>query len=455
MSKIEVDAIDKQSGSTLTLGGSGTAVTLACGATQTGFGRTGTVDWNTTVKTGDFTAVSGDGYFVNSAGGTITVTLPSSPTANSIVSVSDYNGSAGTNAITIGRNSSKINGDAVDYSINKSNSAVTFVYVDATAGWTSVQTSNITDNFNPFIVASGGTVTCCGDFKIHTFTGPGTFTVSNAGAASGSNTVDYLVIGGGGGSGSAAGGAGAGGYRFSNGTASGCYSAGPGPLGASALPVSVQGYPIVVGGGGAGGAAGADNSGANGVNSVFSTITSTGGGGGGAYDTAAGNGGSGGGVAPSSCGTTGGTGNTPPVSPPQGNNGGNHTAPTPSPYYAGTGGGGASAAGVSTGCASVASAGGDGLASSITGAAVTRAGGGGGSALRSPPGTVGGTAGAGGAGGGGAGKNGSSPPYVGNPGTINTGSGAGAGSAGCFSGGGRGGGGAGGSGLIVIRYKYQ
>ena len=33
MSKIEVDAIDKQSGSTLTLGGSGTAVTLACGAT--------------------------------------------------------------------------------------------------------------------------------------------------------------------------------------------------------------------------------------------------------------------------------------------------------------------------------------------------------------------------------------------------------------------------------------
>ena len=40
MSKIEVDAIDKQSGSTLTLGGSGTAVTLACGATQTGFGRT-------------------------------------------------------------------------------------------------------------------------------------------------------------------------------------------------------------------------------------------------------------------------------------------------------------------------------------------------------------------------------------------------------------------------------
>ena len=81
MSKIEVDAIDKQSGSTLTLGGSGTAVTLACGATQTGFGRTGTVDWQTTKKTTDFTAVNGEGYFVDTGGGVVTVTLPASPAA--------------------------------------------------------------------------------------------------------------------------------------------------------------------------------------------------------------------------------------------------------------------------------------------------------------------------------------------------------------------------------------
>ncbi len=88
MSKIEVDAIDKQSGSTLTLGGSGTAVTLACGATQTGFGRTGTVDWQTTPKTGDFTAVNGEGYFVNS-GSAITMNLPAG-SAGAIVSFADY-----------------------------------------------------------------------------------------------------------------------------------------------------------------------------------------------------------------------------------------------------------------------------------------------------------------------------------------------------------------------------
>ena len=89
-----------------------------------------------------------------------------------------------------------------------------------------------------FITASGGTVTTSGNFKIHSFTGPGTFTVCSVGNAAGSNTVDYLVIAGGGGggtsgnSGSSHGGSGggAGGYRFSDGTASGCYTTAPAPL---------------------------------------------------------------------------------------------------------------------------------------------------------------------------------------------------------------------------------
>jgi hypothetical protein len=39
-------------------------------------------------------------------------------------------------------------------------------------------TSNVRGN--PFITATGGTITCCGDYKIHTFTGPGTFTVCSS-----------------------------------------------------------------------------------------------------------------------------------------------------------------------------------------------------------------------------------------------------------------------------------
>ena len=42
--------------------------------------------------------------------------------------------------------------------------------------------------------ATGGTITTCGDYKIHTFTGPGTFCVSLSGNPAGSTTVDYLVV---------------------------------------------------------------------------------------------------------------------------------------------------------------------------------------------------------------------------------------------------------------------
>ncbi len=38
---------------------------------------------------------------------------------------------------------------------------------------------------SPFIEATGGTITTSGDFKIHTFTGPGTFTVNNVGKCTG------------------------------------------------------------------------------------------------------------------------------------------------------------------------------------------------------------------------------------------------------------------------------
>ena len=79
MSTIKVNTVTKRTGSTLTLGESGTTVTLACGASQTGFGRTGTVNWCTTAKTSPFTSESGKGYFVNTTSGAVTVTLPASP----------------------------------------------------------------------------------------------------------------------------------------------------------------------------------------------------------------------------------------------------------------------------------------------------------------------------------------------------------------------------------------
>ena len=91
-STIKVDNIQDQDGNniinenanTITIGASGDTIQLAAGASQTGFGRTGTVDWDTTAKTASFTAVSGNGYFVNTTSGAITVTLPAG-SAGSIV----------------------------------------------------------------------------------------------------------------------------------------------------------------------------------------------------------------------------------------------------------------------------------------------------------------------------------------------------------------------------------
>jgi len=449
MSKIEVNAIEPQCGTDLTVGASGDTITFPTGTTivnngtQTGFGRTGTVDWDTSIKTSTITAVSGEGYFVNTSGGAITANLPAG-VVGAIVSFKDYAQTFNTNALTISANASeKIEGQTFDLILDTKGQATTLVYGDATKGWQSVNSNEIT-NQELFVTASGGTETTSGDFKIHTFTGPGTFTVSCAGNAQGSNLVDYMVVAGGGAGGrDGAGGGGAGGYRESSGTASGSYTASPLGSGVVALSVPATDYPITVGAGGTG-AASPTNTGNPGSNSVFSTIISTSGGGGGAGNATPGDGatgGSGGGGGRQSPGA-GGSGNSPAVSPSQGFPGGNRKTPGCG------GGGGGGAAGVAAGGGSGCSGhiGGPGTASSINATPTTRAGGGGGGATPAPN-----TAGAGGAGGGGAGAGGG--VNTGNAATVNTGSGGGGGSAG--GGSGPVDGGNGGSGIVVIRYKFQ
>ena len=60
--------------------------------------------------------------------------------------------------------------------------AAILLYVDSTKGWLLVDQSkaaDISENQQAlYTVATGGTITTSGDFKIHTFTGPGTFCVS-------------------------------------------------------------------------------------------------------------------------------------------------------------------------------------------------------------------------------------------------------------------------------------
>ncbi len=446
MSKIEVNTVAPQCGTTLTLGESGDTVTLGSGASQTGFGRTGTVDWQTgSIKTSTFTAANGEGYFANTSGGAFTMNLPAG-TAGNIVSVVDYTNTFQTNNLTIAPNGSqKIGGVAATFIANTEGQSVTFVYVDDTEGWKNVQDSTSNAIGNPNIIATGGTITEDGNFKIHTFTGPGTFTVCQVSTIAAQNTVGYTVVAGGGGA--VLGGGGGGGFREGRNVPIDNFTASPLVANAptNAVTVTATSYPITVGGGGA-------SNGKNpGSNSVFSTITSTGGGGGADYQGQGGAGGSGGGGGRDTSPTS--VGNSPPVSPPQGQNGGGGVTSGPNTdYVGGGGGGGAGAVGTNgTGNSNISAEnggpGGNGVANSITGSSVTRAGGGGGTTQGPPCGANPG--GSGGSGGGGNGGRGTSVPNAnGTPGTTNTGGGAGGGSPGAS-------GGAGGSGIVIIRYKFQ
>ncbi len=442
MSKIEVNTVAPQCGTTLTLGESGDTVQLGSGASQSGFGRTGTVDWQTgSIKTTTFTAANGEGYFVNTSGGAVTANLPAG-SAGAIVSFSDYTRTFNTNNLTISPNGSeKIGGVANNAILNVNGQAITLVYVDATEGWINVQNAEDTETgVSPsFYAATGGTITTvCTNFKVHTFTGPGTFCVSSLGNASGGGSkVAYMVIAGAGGGGSAGGGGGAGGFR--EGKCS-VHSYTASPLATTGLEITSTGaIPITVGGGGAGGTG--NGTGTKGSDTVFSSITSAGGGAGRGHNvnpnpanTSGGSGGGGGSTSPSDS-LPGGSGNTPPVSPPQGNDGGTGLHPAPTPV--GGGGGGAGAAFSPT----VTQNGGAGATTSINATPTVRAGGGG----AGPNGTAG-TGGAGSGGTPGGGPSGTAPA-----GTANTGSGGGGGAP--FSGSTVGG--AGGSGIVIIRYKFQ
>jgi len=82
MSEIKVNKISPRSGTAFTLGDSGDTFTISAGATinnqgtAVNFGATGSASWVTTVKRGDFTAVTGEGYFVITNCGAMKVTLP-------------------------------------------------------------------------------------------------------------------------------------------------------------------------------------------------------------------------------------------------------------------------------------------------------------------------------------------------------------------------------------------
>lgn len=294
------------------------------------------------------------------------------------------------------------------------------------------------DEYN---VATGGTVTTVGDYKIHTFTSTGTFNVTATGSVD--NTFEILVVGGGGGGGSRAGGGGGGGGLI--------YMTGSTDLS------DVRDFHIEIGAGGVGAINGSTGRGTNGgdtliTSSLGTVFTAKGGGGGGGFPYASdgdgADGGSGGGGQSFSSTVTGQETQTSQT----GNSGaygfGNDGAPASTSGGEGGGGGGAGTGpSGSPGSASHRN-GGDGLEISINGTATYYAGGGGGGDQ------CGGTAGTGGNGGGGDGGQCTGTITGPTQGTNGLGGGGGGGAGDSYQGGDPDGQ-DGGSGVVIIRYKYQ
>jgi hypothetical protein len=404
MSELKVNKISPRSGTDVTLGDSGDTFTIPAGATLTNNGTASgfaSIAWQSVIKTASFTAVAGEGYWINTTSGAITITLPASASVGDQIIFTDYARTWGTNAVTVNQNSLNYQGNtSPNPEYNTNGQSVNIVYSGATQGWIPNSDDDVTLETPQF-----------------------------------SGVTDFLVIAGGGSGGyRKGGGGGAGGYRNSYSTE----SSGGGGSSESSLTLS-QGttYTITVGAGGASvttvghGNTGSDSSISG---SDITTITSTGGAGGTSEDSGANpnsNGGSGAGGSGAIPYTAGGSGTA-----NQGFDGGDGEAGA---QAAAGGGGGAGVAGSNGVEGSNGGNGGNGLASSITGSSVSRGGGGGGNIeVSSLPGGSGGTGGGGDAGAG------NPSATTGTAGTANTGGGGG----GCQNQNT----GAGGSGVVILRF---
>ena len=80
------------------------------------------------------TLTAGQNAFANTNAGTITYTLPLSPSLGDQCKIIDL-GNAATNNITIDRNSEPIQGSAANMTISTDSAAISLVYSNATYGW--------------------------------------------------------------------------------------------------------------------------------------------------------------------------------------------------------------------------------------------------------------------------------------------------------------------------------
>ena len=95
----------------------------------------GGTSWQAVKTSATFTAVAGEGYFINTTSNAIEMDLPAGNIGDEI-SFIDYAGTFDTNALTIDQNGTeKIHGSTDPLVVSTERAANTLVYVDSTQGW--------------------------------------------------------------------------------------------------------------------------------------------------------------------------------------------------------------------------------------------------------------------------------------------------------------------------------
>jgi hypothetical protein len=119
-------------------GGTGSTATTYCSLTANvsgvlPFANGGSGAIVPLLKSGNYTASNRD-YIVVTAG-SITITLPASPSAGDVVVIKDGTGAAETTSFTVGRNSSNIASSASDLTFDKNFAEIVMTYINGTIGW--------------------------------------------------------------------------------------------------------------------------------------------------------------------------------------------------------------------------------------------------------------------------------------------------------------------------------
>jgi len=93
----------------------------------------GSIRWQ--ISSANFQANKGEGWFVDTSGGAVTVTLPASAQIGDSVRIIDLVGTFDTNNCTINRNGHNIMGLAQDLTLSVEHQGIGLVYANATYGW--------------------------------------------------------------------------------------------------------------------------------------------------------------------------------------------------------------------------------------------------------------------------------------------------------------------------------